>query len=352
MNVFPTRLGRLIRDEQADIVHLHLLSKETMSIAQVGRIKRPVVWTFHDMWAFCGTEHYAPDRAAHRYREGYEQTDAVDGDTGWDLDRWVWNRKKRHWRPENITVVTPSRWMGDCARSSALFKAARVEVIPNGIDPLVFKPIDRRFARDVLNLPQDKPLILFGAMKATSDTRKGFHLLDEALRMIYDQLDPSSVAPELVVFGASKSEEDTDFPLESHYTGRIHDEVGLCLLYAAADVFVAPSRQDNLPNTLVESLACGTPCVAFDIGGMPDMIEHRENGYLARPFDVVDLAHGIRWVLEDPSRRLKLSDRARQKVESEFTVQLQVDRCKALYQELLDVDRLEKVFAPSTVNNR
>ena len=336
LNVFPTRLGRQVRDLEADVVHLHQLSKETMSISQLGRIRKPLVWTFHDMWAFCGTEHYSPDETALRYKVGYDKTPAAEGHSGVDLDRWIWKRKKKYWAPEKMTVVTPSRWLGDCVRSSALFGSARIEVIPNGIDTSLFKPADQLFARKVWNLPPKKPLILFGAMKATSDSRKGFRLLDETLHLLREQIENSAESPELVVFGATQTEGYANFPLPTHYVGRIHDEVSLCLLYSAADVFVAPSMQDNLPNTVVEALACGTPAVAFKIGGMPDMIEHEQNGYLARPFEVSDLAQGIQWVLGNADRHRQLSQQARQKVEQEFTIQLQVARCKTLYQDVVD----------------
>lgn len=334
LNLFPTALGRTVGQSNADIVHLHLLSKETMSIAQIGRIRQPVVWTFHDMWAFCGTEHYPPVETADRYKNGYTVVPPPKGHSGIDLSRWTWQRKKKHWKAEHMTVVTPSRWMADCARSSVLFRSSRIEVIPNGVDTSVFKPFDKTFARNVLNLPKDTPLILFGAMKATSDTRKGFNLLYPALQQVATQTN-TDVQPELVVFGASKPEQEYNSGMKAHYTGRINDEIGLALLYAAADVFVAPSRQDNLPNTIMESLACGTPCVAFNIGGMPDMIEHERNGYLAQPFDVADLAHGIAWVLEEPVRREALARRARKKVEDEFTIAHQVHRCRSLYEDLL-----------------
>lgn len=338
LNLLPTALGRTVKHTRADIVHLHLLSKETMSIAQIGRIRQPVVWTFHDMWAFCGTEHYPPEETAGRYTNGYTVVPPPDGHSGIDLSRWTWHRKQKHWKAEHMTVVTPSRWMADCARKSVLFRSSRIEVIPNGIDTSVFKPLDKTFARNVLNLPKDKPLILFGAMKATSDTRKGFNLLYPALQQVAIQTQ-TEVQPELVVFGASKPEQEYNSGMKAHYTGRINDEIGLALLYAAADVFVAPSRQDNLPNTVMESLACGTPCVAFNIGGIPDMIEHKRNGYLAQPFDVKDLAQGLTWVLEDAVRRQGLSQYARKKVENEFTIAHQVQRCTSLYEELLQKKR-------------
>ncbi|MDZ4699285.1 MAG: glycosyltransferase family 4 protein [Rhodothermales bacterium] len=332
INALPTGMARRIAAERADIVHLHLLSKETISIAEVGRIAAPVVWTLHDMWTFCGTEHYTDDGPAARFRTGY-----THGGTavkrGFDLDRWTWKRKRRHWATERMTVVTPSRWMAECARSSALFRDATVEVIPNGVDTRLYKPLDRAVARDILNLPADRKLVLFGAMRATSDRRKGFRFLEAALRRL--AAGPLGAETDLVVFGATAPATPDDFGLPAHYTGRVSDDISLALLYAAADVFVAPSQQDNLPNTVVEALACGTPCVAFRIGGMPEMIAHQENGYLAEPFDTDDLAAGLAWVLEDAVRAAILAQAARRTALASFTIELQARDTAALYRRLI-----------------
>ena len=321
--------GMRIASLRPALVHLHLISRETMSIAEVGRIKAPLVWTFHDMWAFAGTEHYPEPETHTRFQGGY-----LANEGGIDLSRWTWRRKQRHWNTGAMTIVTPSRWMGDCVANSRLFEGARVEVIPNGIDTNQFKPLDRSFARQALNLPQDPPLILFGAMNATSDRRKGFDLLMEALgRVAANTVGPK---PELLVFGSSGHAGGPDYGLKTHFAGRVQDASSLALLYAASDVFVAPSRQDNLPNTIVETLASGTPAVAFNIGGMPDMIDHQQNGFLAQPFDAAELAAGISWVLATNAESGRLREAARKKVEDTFTIGHQVRACTALYEDLLD----------------
>ena len=329
LNVVRSGLPARIASLRPELVHLHLISRETMSIAEVGRIKAPLVWTFHDMWAFAGTEHYPEPETHTRFQGGY-----LANEGGIDLSRWTWRRKQRHWNTGAMTIVTPSRWMGDCVANSRLFEGARVEVIPNGIDTNQFKPLDRSFARQALNLPQDPPLILFGAMNATSDRRKGFDLLMEALgRVAANTVGPK---PELLVFGSSGHAGGPDYGLKTHFAGRVQDASSLALLYAASDVFVAPSRQDNLPNTIVETLASGTPAVAFNIGGMPDMIDHQQNGFLAQPFDAAELAAGISWVLATNAESGRLREAARKKVEDTFTIGHQVRACTALYEDLLD----------------
>ena len=169
-------------------------------------------------------------------------------------------------------------------------------------------------------------------MSATSNQNKGFDLLYEGMKQLAAKW--SNMA-ELVVFGASEPENPPDFGLPVHYLGRLHDDVSLSLLYAAVDVMVTPSRQDNLPNMVVESLACGTPVVAYGIGGMPDMIEHQINGYLAKPFDTTDLAVGINWVLSDENRHKELCIKAREKAVACFDIEKVAVQYAELYGEVL-----------------
>ena len=232
-----------------------------------------------------------------------------------------------------MTIVTPSRWLAECAQSSSLLESFRTEVIPYGLNLDVYKPIDTDMARGLLNLPRNIPLVLFGAANSTSNPRKGFDLLLRALNRL--EVKQSTELMELVVFGASSAEEGSALPFPTHYLGSFSDDVALALLYSAADVFVAPSREDNLPLTVQESLACGTPVVAFDIGGMEDMIEHQLNGYLARSFDADDLAYGISWCLSGNDRRAQLSVAARSVAEEQFSSERQAKAYMELYREIL-----------------
>ena len=176
----------------------------------------------------------------------------------------------------------------------------------------------------MLRLPTDKKIILFGALDSTQDKRKGFPLLLDALKFL-QQLE-SSTEIELVIFGASAPAKPIDFGFKSHYVGRLSDDIALSLLYASADVFVAPSIQDNLPNTILEALFCGTPCAAFRIGGIPDLIEHQQNGYLARPFLPEDLAKGIDWILNDSKRYQQLASNSRAKATAQFSIDSQAQK--------------------------
>ena len=291
----------------ADVVHLHGVHDEMISIADIGRIVKPVVWTLHDMWGFCGAEHYSEDD---RWCEGYWPGNRPPHESGFDLNRWTWLRKRRHWR-RPLSIVTPSRWLADCASSSMLMRDWPVTVVPNCLDTERWQPLPQFLARQLLGLPEEGPLLLFGAIGGSQDPRKGFDLLLEALAQLRDR----QPGLQLVVFGELAPSEPPDLGFPVHYAGHLHDNLSLRALYSAADVFVLPSRQDNLPNTALEAQSCGTPVVAFRTGGLPDIVEHLRTGYLAQPNDPCDLAAGIAWVLDDRLRLQTLGEAARSRAE-------------------------------------
>jgi glycosyltransferase involved in cell wall biosynthesis len=246
-----------------------------------------------------------------------------------DLSAKIWQRKQASFtKISNLTIVGLSQWLANEAKASSLFQQTPVVNLPNPIDTALFSPFDKQQARNLFNLPQDKKLVLFGAMGATSDPRKGFKELAQAL----EQLDSDNT--ELVVFGSSQPKTPQGFKQKAHYLGHLHDDVSMRVLYSAADVMVVPSLQENLSNAIMESLACGTPVVGFDIGGNADLIEHQQTGYLAKPFDVADLAAGIDWVLNAPNYN-ELCQNAREKVLREFDSILIAKKYISLYQSLI-----------------
>lgn len=327
----PSTVGAELGEIAPDIVHLHWICGGFIPLATVGKLSVPVVWTLHDSWPFTGGCHIPFDCV--RYQRNCGLCPQLGSSSEKDLSRWVWKRKHKFFAAQNMTIVCPSKWLADCAKSSSLFNNTRIEVIPNGIDTLQFKPVDKTVIREFLNLPHEAAIIAFGALSATSDRNKGFHYLQPALQGLAAR--GWQEKAELLVFGADRPADPPNMGLKVTYLGKLHDDTTMALYYAAADVFISPSTQENLSCTVMEALASGTPCVAFNVGGMPDMIEHKRNGYLATPFEVQDLTRGLEWVLEDPARWRSLSQEARTKVQTEFSLEKVARRHEVLYREII-----------------
>lgn len=309
-----------------DVLNLHWVNRSFVRPEDLIRVRRPIVWTLHDMWPFTGGCHY--DGGCGQFTQKCGRCPMLRSPGAFNSSRRLWTRKRKAWRNIDLCVVAPSRWLADEARRSTLFAERRVEVIPNGLDLDVFSPRDRSMCRSILGLPQDKRIILFGAVNATGDRRKGFDLLDQTLhRLVALRPRESFLA---AIFGAGSGADIGPDAFETRYLGQLHDDITIALTMAAADVLVLPSRQENLSNVLAESLACGTPCAAFDIGGNRDLVQSETTGHLARPFDTEDLAAGIAWMLEDDGRAADLGRNARAKVVENLCAK----KCAARYIEL------------------
>ena len=321
-----TGVARRARAMSPDIVQLHWVCAGLLRIESLTALGRPLVWRLADMWPLAGAEHYVGDDV--RYREGYRAETRPRDERGPDLNRWVWERKRRVYaRLRDLTVVTPSRWLARCANESVLLRGRRIEVIPTGQDLETFRPIPTALARSILGLPSGVKLVMTASM-GIAEKRKGVSLLLRALETLRGR------GYRLLLLGDRPSA-PLPLPVEAHWLGRLNDDVSLALAYSCADVFVAPSTEENLANTVIEAMACGIPCVAFNIGGMPDIVHAGRNGYLATPFRTEELAQGIVAVLEAGAAYARLSAEARRTVEQEFSAPLQARRFGALYEELL-----------------
>jgi glycosyltransferase involved in cell wall biosynthesis len=248
-----------------------------------------------------------------------------------DLTRRVLERKRdvlRRVQRSRLTVVSPSRWLAEETRRSALFHDFDVRVIPNGIDPTEFRPMDRMEARRRLNLPGRARIVLFVA-DLVVDRRKGLRLLLKAFHELRD-------VPDLLLVTLGRGGSDAATPHATRHLGSLHDSEDLRAAYSAADVFAIPSLQDNLPNTILESMACGTPVVGFDAGGVPEAVVDGTSGLLAPTGDFVALADALQRVLGDRELQATLSRQARMRVEREYALALQAQRYASLYQEILD----------------
>lgn len=321
-----------IREINPDVVHLHWTHGGFLDPMTIAKIAKPIVWSMHDMWVFTGGCQY--NEGCKRYEVGCGACPVLNSNNPNDISRTIFNRKQKAYaKMANLTIVGLSRWLAQCARDSLIFKNSNPQIVnlPNGIDTNVYKPSRQRHAREALNLPLDRKIVLFGAMQATSDKRKGFHLMSESIKHLEEHFDESALA--LTVFGANSSSYAPTFSFPTGFVGRLNDDVSLALLYSAADVMLVPSMEENLSNIILESMACGTPVVAFNIGGNPDLIDHKVNGYLAKPYDTREYAEGIRYVLQ--ADRTHVSAEARVKVERNFDIQIVANQYIELYTKVL-----------------
>ena len=317
-----------INSSNVDVINLHWINGSCISISDIGRIRKPVVWTLHDTWPFTGGCHYFDE--CDKYQSVCERCPQVMRQS-FDVAKYQFKKKEKYYSRLRMSIVSPSKWLAECASKSKLFDGCNVDVIPYPIRLDIYKPINKSFVRDVLNIPEDKQVILFGADNATHDPRKGYDLLRMALQNMRNLVEkPEKVL--LLIFGALEPKVSEGLPFAVKYMGRVYDDYTLTLLYNAADAFIAPSREDNLPNTIMEAMACGTPCVGFRIGGIPDEIEHMVTGYLAEPFDTSDLAKGIETVLENHE---KMGMAARDKAAREYNMQKVGQQYLDLYENIL-----------------
>jgi len=274
-----------INDTSPDIVHLHWICAAMIKLEDLRKINAPIVWSLHDMWAFTGGCHY--DEECQAYEQNCGNCIVLRSTKEHDLSRKVYRRKEKVFAQiGNMTIVGLSRWLSECAKKSSLLKDKTHISLPNPIDTNLFKPFDKQKARGLWDLPTDKYLILFGAMGATSDPRKGFKELKEALAHLIN----SNI--ELVVFGSNEPKESQKLGFKTHYLGYLHDDVSLVTLYNAVDIMIVPSLQEAFGQTASESMSCGIPVVAFGSTGLLDIVDHKVNGYLAKPFESDDLALG------------------------------------------------------------
>lgn len=330
-SVLPSLQHTKLNTIPKDILHLHWAGEGFLSPWALGRLHGPVVWTMHDTWAFTGGCHY-PAPGCEKYKDSCGSCPELCSRREQDLSRWHWILKRKAIERLRPVIVSPSKDYAHKAAQSGLLADCRIENIPNGIDAAVFRPISKTKAREILGLPQETFIILFGAAGGAIDHNKGFDLLQNALHSLPPNVQQSFLA---VIFGTSHV--NTGLPCPIHFLGRLHDDVSLALTYSAADIFVCPSRQDNLPNTAMEALACGTPVVGFSVGGIPDMVEHGVSGYLAAPHDPRDLAKGISLLLGDAELRQRMGEVGREKVEREFSMPVIIKRHISLYEEILEL---------------
>lgn len=326
--LLPSFVHRQLNSYEPDIFHLHWLANAFMPIASLSKLAAKAVWTMHDEWAFTGGCHYCG--GCEKYNTGCNECPLVPKTLHFAV-RESFKRKQNVYSILKPVIVCPSKAFSERAQNSLLLHGLQHKHIPNAIDTGSYLPMQKDVVKKKLGIPQNEAVIAFGAIGATSDNRKGYDLLLRSLSQLKEQY---SGPVRLLVFGAT-ADENLQCCYPTLFLGHLNCDSLLCEAYNAADVFVCPSREDNLPNTVMEALACGTPVAAFAVGGIPDMVLDGENGYLAKPNQPDSLARCIAIILKNSDRRLRMAKNARESVEARYSMPVVAQSYIHLYQEVL-----------------
>jgi len=292
LSILPSNYSKFINNSDYDIVNLHWINAEMMSIFDIGKIKKPFVWTCHDMWPFCSIEHIV-DANDMRWKEGYNSLNLNSKKRRIDIEKYIWRTKRKYWNGD-FNFIAPSRWIYDCISESELMRNSYVETIPNPLDTHFWRKIDQIKARNALNLPIDKKIIMFVSMSGTSDINKGFNLLVRAL----EEFDcPHDI--ELLIVGNDDCLKSKNIAkkIKRNTFGVVNNKSIMRLLYSSADLIAMPSMIESFGQVATEASACGTPIVGFNTSGLRDIIIHETTGYLADPFSIDDLRNGLKKAL-------------------------------------------------------
>ncbi|MBS7566589.1 glycosyltransferase family 4 protein [Mucilaginibacter sp. Bleaf8] len=322
--------------QAADVIHLHWVNHSFLNPSHLGelaQLNKPIVWTFHDSNAFTGGCHvrYTCDH----YQRQCGHCPLLKKPDAEDASNQIWKQKNDAYQQLKFTVVAPSSWMLNSVLLSSLMKDKPVLQIPNTLETEVFKPQPKTEAKKALGLPEDKFIFLTGFMPSRKDLHKGTSYLMESLDLLKERLGTNAANVELVVFGNRDAKNVPDFPFKTTFLGTINNDEMLARCYAAADAFLIPSLEDNLPYTVMESLACGTPVVAFTTGGIPDMVKHEQNGYLAEYKSAKSFTDGMEWILNHPNQP-EVQTQARETVMTHFAEQRIAQQHLQVYRQLLD----------------
>lgn len=330
-----TDITSLPEFQEADVIHLHWINQGMLSLKGIRKILtsgKPVVWTMHDIWPATAICHLTLECrqfevACHHCRL------LPGGGSSRDLAARIWRRKQYMLDGQHITFVTCSDWLGNEARKSALLQGQTVVTIPNPIDTRIYHPGNQQQARQQLGIPEKGRVILFVSQRATNPN-KGMQYLTEACKLLCNDHSDWQENVSVAILGGHAEEIAGQLPFPTYALGYVNDEHRIVSVYQAADVFVLPSLSENLPNTIMEAMACGLPCVGFRVGGIPEEIDHRENGYVADYRDAADLARGLHYVLEEADYA-QLQHNCLQKVAHSYSLQSVARRYTEIYNQVL-----------------
>ncbi len=316
--------------KEADILHFHWINKGFLSFSSLEKLialNKPIIWTLHDMWPFTGGCHYSA--SCKNYQDTCGNCFLLKNPKSNDISSKIWNKKKALYSEANLHIITCSAWLRGIASSSTLFNNLKVSNIPNTIDLNLFKP--KAKAKET----KAKSTILFQAMNI-NDKRKGLKYFIEALQIIENEHLEFSKSIKLVIFGKNGSSQIDDLTFDVDYLGVLNTQQEIINAYHQSDVFVIPSLEDNLPNTIMEAMACGVPVVGFETGGIPEMVNHKKTGFIASQKNSRELAEGIMWTLENKERGIELSHNSRSKATKEYAHKVIANQYIEVYKSVLD----------------
>jgi len=326
-------LAEEINQSSYDIIQLHWISY-MLSIDDIGEINKPIVWTLHDMWAFCGGEHYVSDeKQLENYLLPTNAAEKQNQGAGQNKNGDAWLKKAECWQTRKFVIICPSAWLANLSKKSKLLNACKTYVVPNPIDTAnLWAPFAKTPAREQLNLPTESKLLLFSAYNGISDPMKGWDLLMEALQKFFKSTGAKNI--ELMVLGSEKPTAGDDFPCRVHWLGKLNSDAIISKVYAAADVVLVPSRLEAFSQVCVEAQSCGVPVVAFNSGGPAEIVLHKHTGWIAKPYNTDEFSEGIGWILEDESRYAELSAASRREAVNRYSPAVIAGMYKNIYQEI------------------
>ena len=322
--------------KDADVIHLHWVNHGFLTpkfLAELDELEKPVVWTFHDSNAFTGGCHVRYTCENFHQQCGNCPVLRLSGKT--DISNKNWLRKQKAYSEFNFHIVAPSNWMANSVKQSSLLGIRNVSVVPNTIEIDVFKPYVKAEAKQILKIPANHFVLMSGFMPSKNDKHKGTQYLIDALNELARRPEIPNEQIELVIFGNKDEKNMPEFPFKTTFLGTINKDEHLAKCYAAADAFITPSLEDNLPNTVMESLACATPVIAFKTGGIPDMVSHLQNGYLADYKSSSDLADGIEWLFLHEDKEA-VQKEARRTILNRFAPAVIATQHEEIYQTLIN----------------
>jgi glycosyltransferase involved in cell wall biosynthesis len=328
ISIFNTNILNRINNSDCDLVNLHWICNEFISIHQIKKINKPIVWSLYDMWAFSGAEHYSD---SNRYIEGYLKNNRNKDEKGFDINKWVWMRKLKNFNFQ-FPLVAPSEWLKDCAKKSFIFKDFKIHKIGHAIDVNKWGIIDKDYSKDLFEVDKKKKLIIFFSSGSTQNHRKGLDYLFEIIK----NLKIEDKIYELIIVGQEKKYNFLD-KKNVRYIDFLKDDMSRKILYNAADLILAPSRTEAFGLVVAEAAACGTPSVGFENTGVSEIILQKKTGYLAKEDNVIDFAKGIEWFFEDYKRFSSLGIKAQEHVLDNFSDNIIAKQYISIYKEILNI---------------